>query len=326
MMNEIVRETPPIQRLNLSITKFCNLHCRMCDWKKFFPRDQPEPSFDQWKSVIQEFATLGGKELEISGGEPMMRKDIYQIISHARSCGLNVLMISNAVLIGPPEVEKLLAAGLKSISISLEGPEKLNDKLRGRGNFQKTLNAIRSFLSHQAQYPDFKVYVGITLSKYNYTEILPFSKYLVEEIGVHSIAINPFTKEMLDGWNRKTRPVEFDISPKLIPDLTRELERLIEYAESLPGKLPSPNYLKQIPDYFRGKKFIPSAGCRIPETFCGIHPAGLVFSCWKNPPIGNINEMSLTEILSSPEYREFHKRALAGQCNGCVTSCYQEIY
>jgi MoaA/NifB/PqqE/SkfB family radical SAM enzyme len=325
-MNESVKDMPPIQRLNLVTTKYCNLNCRMCDWKKSFPLFMPEPSFDQWKSVIQEFAMLGGKELEISGGEPMMRKDIYQIISHAKSCGLTVLMVSNGVLIGPVEVEKLLVAGLGAISISLEGPEELNDKLRGPGNFQKALNTIRNFLSHQTGYPDLRVYVGITLSKYNYAEILSFSKYLLEEIGVHSIAINPFTIGMLRGRNRRTRPVEFDIPPELIPDLTLELERLIEYAKSVPGELPSPNFLNQIPNYFRGKRFIPPGGCHIPETFGGIHPTGFFFSCWRYPPIGNVFKMSLTEILSSRKYQEFRKRALAGKCDGCVTSCYTEIY
>lgn len=298
----------------------------MCDYTKHTRFSEPEPPIGQWESVIQQFAALGGKELEISGGEPMMRKDIYRIISQARSYGLNVLMVSNGVLIGPAKVEKLLTAGLTSVSISLEGPEKLNDQLRGRGHFQKALNTIQGFLSHQAQYPNFIVYVGITLSKYNYAVIPSFAKYLLEEIGVHQITINPFEKEMLRGKNSETRTVEFDIPPELIPDLTRELERLIEYGESSPGKLPASNYLKQIPAYFMGKKFIPSSGCRIPDTFCGIIPSGLVFSCWKNPPVGNIKTMSLQEILDSEKHREFRDRALAGKCNGCVTSCYTEIY
>jgi MoaA/NifB/PqqE/SkfB family radical SAM enzyme len=325
-MTEPVKKIPHVKRLNLLVTKYCNLHCRMCDYKHFSPFYDQELSLDQLKSVIQEMAALGGEVLELSGGEPMVRKGIYEIISYGRSLNLKVFMATNGVLIGPSEAEKLLESGLISASFSLEGPEQLNDELRGPGNFQKTLNAIRNFLSHQATIPNLEVNVGITLSKYNYQSIVSFSKFLLEEIGVHQITINPFEKDMLVGKNYLSRPVEFHITPELIPDLTGKLQELTEYAESMPGKLPAPNYLNKIPDYFLGQKFIPKNGCQIPLSFCGIAATGGVYPCWKTPPVGNLKKMSLTEILSSEKAQKLRERALAGQCNGCLTSCYREIY
>lgn len=345
-MTESVKKTPQIKRLNLLVTKYCNLRCRMCDYTKFKQACDQELSLPLLKSIIKEFAAIGGVQLELSGGEPMVRKDIYEIIAYAHSFGLKILMISNGTLIGQAETEKLLKAGLTSVSFSLEGPEQLNDRLRGRGNFQKTINAIQSFLNHPAKQLDFELHVGITLSKYNYKLIVSFTKYLLEEIGVHKItinpfdpkyisqevgvhkiSINPFEKWMLKRKNPKTRTAEFEISQDLIPDLSRELERLMAYGKSVPERLPAPSYLRKLPDYFLGKKFIPPNGCNIPATFCGIDVNGSVYPCWKTPPaVGDLQTMSLTDILNSRNYQEFCERVQAGKCNGCLTSCYPEIY
>jgi MoaA/NifB/PqqE/SkfB family radical SAM enzyme len=297
----------------------------MCDYVQFNPQDEPELPLELLKTIIRDFADLGGEVLELSGGEPMMREGIYELVAEACSRGLQTLMVTNGTLIGDAEAEKLLKAGLTSVSFSLEGPESLNDHLRGRGNFQKTMGAIRSFL-HQAKQPGFEVLVGVTLSKYNYKTMVDFTKYLLEEIGVHQITINPFEKWMLKGNNRETRPVEFEISNDLIPELTREIERLIEYGQSMPNRLPPAGFLRKIPDYFLGKRFIPAGGCTIPSTFCGVEANGWVYPCWKTrPAVGCLQETSLADILASRSYYDLRDRALAGKCDGCLTSCYTEI-
>lgn len=314
-----------LKRVNFLITKHCNLHCRMCDYPEFYPENQEMP-FGQIRQIINEIKILGAKVLEISGGEPMIRPDIYAIISYAKSLGLNVVLVTNGVLIGPPEVEKLIKAGITFVAISMEGPEPVHDLIRGPGNFQKALGAIKNFIHYHGGQRDLKVAVGVTLSKYNYKLILPFSKYLLEEIGVNSISINPFSNDMLIGENCKLRPREFQITPDLIPDLTCEINKLIEYSKCMPHKLPAPGFLKRIPDYFWGQKLIPPGGCHLPSIFCGISANGLVHACWKNPPIGNLSEMNLIEIFRSSNYKEFRERALAGKCNGCLSSCFAEIY
>ncbi|MFZ5987098.1 MAG: radical SAM protein, partial [Bacillota bacterium] len=262
-MNDLENKVFKLQRINLVVTKLCNLHCRMCDVPElnFWENDM---TLVQIKEIIKEAAVLGAHTLELSGGEPMMRKDIYEIISFAVSHGLKVFMATNGVLMGPGEVEKLLEAGLTLITFSLEGPEQLNDLMRGQGSYQKTLNAIQGFLNRQIS--GLQVMIGITLSRYNYQFILPFSKYLIEEVGVFSISINPYNPMMLTPENRKTRNEEFNIPGELIPDLSGKIEQLIQYAQSVPGRLPTSGYLSRIPDYFMGKKLIPPGGCSIPLT------------------------------------------------------------
>jgi len=314
-----------LERINLSVTKLCNLHCRMCDIPELTSWDN-DMTLGDLKRIIDEAVSLGAKTLELGGGEPMMRNDIYEIISYASSLGLFTFMATNGVLIGQTEVKKLLDAGLNLITFSLEGPEQLNDQIRGNGNFGKTLNAIRGFLGYRQQLPWLKVGVGITLSRFNYKSIVQFSKYLLEEVGIDTISINPINKDFLTPENQISRANELYIPVELIDDLSKEIEKLIQYGESMPGKLPKPGYLRRFPDYFTGKKIIPQGGCQIPSNFLGITTNGRVFSCWHGSQVGDLREAGLTEILGSDEWQKSNESALSGKCNGCLASCYFELY
>ncbi len=314
-----------LKRVNFVITKVCNLHCRMCDIPElnFWGNDLP---LSKIKGIAREAAELGAEMFELSGGEPMTRKDVYEIICYAASLGLEVFMVTNGVLIGPSEAEKLIEAGLTKISFSLEGPENLNDQIRGEGNFRKTLNAIQSFSGYSSKIPELQVMVGITLSRRNYKLICSFSKYLLEDVGVYSISINPFNGAMMARESLKARGDEFNIPAELIPDLTCEIEQLAQYSDSVPGKLPPSRYLRRIPGYFAGEKQIPPGGCRIPQTFCGISTQGYVFPCWHSPSIGDLRRATLYEILTSDEHEKSAKQALSGRCSGCLSSCYIELF
>lgn len=314
-----------LKRVNLMVTTVCNLHCRMCDVPQF-SFGEKDLTLEKIKEIIREAVDLGAEILELSGGEPMTRKDIYEIISYAASLKLKVMMVSNGVLIGPSETEKLLEAGLTMIPFSLEGPEELNDKIRGEGNFQKTLCAIKSFLGYSSKIPELQVSVGITLSRYNYKVIHSFSKYLLDDVGVNCITINPFTSSMMTQENFKARGDELSIPAELILDLTSEIEQLAQYSESRPGKLPLPRYLRRIPEYFKGSRILPEGGCRMPLTFCGISTQGYVYPCWHNPASGDLRQSTLHEILTSKAHIESVEKALHGKCSGCLCSCYSEIY
>lgn len=307
------------------VTKVCNLHCRMCDVPQFNIGEK-NLTLDKIKEIIREIAGLGAETLELSGGEPMTRKDIYDIISYAVSLKLKVFMATNGVLIGPSEVKKLLEAGLTMITFSLEGPEELNDHIRGKGNFQKTLYAIQSFLEYSSEIFGLQVMVGITLSKYNYKLVRSFSEYLLEDIGVYSISINPFTNTMMTQESFKARGEEFSIPLEMISDLKSEMEQLAQFSEVRPGKLPLPRYLRRIPEYFAGKKIIPAGGCSIPLIFCGISSPGYVFPCWHSPAIGDLRRATLHEILTSKAHEGFAEQALNGKCSGCLSSCYFELF
>ncbi|WP_455717595.1 radical SAM protein [Anaerosporobacter sp.] len=313
-----------INRINLLITKKCNLRCRMCDYRlnSFFLK---EITFSDIIKIIDQGKALGMKELEISGGEPMVRKDIYDIISYATSQGIQVLMMTNGVLIGEKEVKKLIEAGLNGIVISLEGNQDINDQIRGVGNYERAINAIKYFKEYSNQTNIIKV--GMTISKYNYKVIHTFTKFLFDKIGINSISYNAFNKDMLLERTYQQRNLEFDMKEENIVELEEELEKIILYSKCHEGEFPPESYIKKIPDYFQKKTMVPKHGCISPMTGCCIDAAGQVFGCWSDGRImGNVLENSLEEILLSEVYQIFCKDARERRCNGCLSACFMNIH
>lgn len=76
-----------LERINLLITKECNLWCRMCDYR-MFRKDSRELTFQQIQTIIGDARDLGVKRLEITGGEPMIRREVYDMMRN-RSTGIS---------------------------------------------------------------------------------------------------------------------------------------------------------------------------------------------------------------------------------------------
>lgn len=313
-----------INRINLLITKKCNLRCRMCDYRlsSFFLK---EITFSDIINIIDQGKALGMKQLEISGGEPMVRKDIYDIISYATSQGIQVLIMTNGVLIGENEAEKLVQAGLNGIVISLEGNQEINDQIRGAGNYEKAINAIKYLKVYSDRIKIIKV--GITVSKYNYQVIYPFTKFLFDDIGINAISYNAFNKDMLLERSYQQRNMEFDMKEEDIVELKDELEKIIMYSKYQEGEFPPESYMNKIPAYFEKKSMVPKHGCMSPMTGCCIDSSGQIFGCWSDGRImGNILDNNLEDILLSEKYQKFCTDAREKRCNGCLSACFMNVH
>ncbi len=313
-----------LKRVNLLVTKKCNLHCRMCDC----PLDADlsgQLSFDEIKSLLKDAADLGLEVVEISGGEAMIRRDIYDILSFAKSLNLKTHMMTNGVLIGDEQAEKLAEYGLERVTISLEGFENLNDKIRGQGSYRKAVGAIKCF----QKFPDKikMLEIGITLSRYNYRELYSFVRYLAEGLGIKVVSINPFHSSMLFEDNFEQRKTEFVISRELLQEVGDELEKVIAFAQVSDIVIPPEKYLRKMTEYFAGESMVPKSGCTEPLSACSIDSNGNIYPCWGDVALlGNIKKSSLKDIVGSGEYAEFCMRALKGQCRGCLIACNSEAH
>ncbi|GMV12493.1 MAG: radical SAM protein [Polyangiaceae bacterium] len=103
----------------LVVTRRCNLACGYCN--EFDAVSKPVP-LEVLKQRIDRLRALGTFTLELTGGEPMMHPDIYELIRYARSLGFfKVMMISNAYLFNEARIRKLNEAGLQGLQISVDG-------------------------------------------------------------------------------------------------------------------------------------------------------------------------------------------------------------
>ncbi|MBP7869208.1 MAG: radical SAM protein, partial [Candidatus Hydrogenedentes bacterium] len=110
----------------LFLTGRCNLRCRICgvcDLEHGY-NDEEELSTEQWKGVISAAAEKLGTTLAVvSGGEALLREDVFEIIHYAESKGISVHLCTNALLLNEDKMERLRDSGVSTVSFSLDGPE-----------------------------------------------------------------------------------------------------------------------------------------------------------------------------------------------------------
>jgi Fe-coproporphyrin III synthase len=160
-----------------NITRRCNLSCVHCYSQSENSNYQGELTTDQGLALLDDLAQFGVPVVLFSGGEPLMRNDLYTLIEHARSLGLRTVISTNGTLIDEAKAERFAKIGLSYIGISLDGMQETNDKFRGRqGAFDAALTAIR-----HCQKAGVKVGLRFTINRRNVADIPDIFKLLIDE-------------------------------------------------------------------------------------------------------------------------------------------------
>lgn len=130
------------------LTKRCNASCKDCFMNANSPQyNLPEISLSEIEPIIRQFSNYGGFYIRLTGGEPTIRKDFFDIVDLINEEGIVIGLNSNG-LFGEKKLKKILSREIKDIRISLDGPEKINDKIRGKGTYKRitrTLNDIANY-------------------------------------------------------------------------------------------------------------------------------------------------------------------------------------
>jgi radical SAM protein with 4Fe4S-binding SPASM domain len=146
-----------------NITRRCNLQCIHCysDSKNINYPD--ELTTDQAMAVIDDLAALQVPAILFSGGEPLYRKDLFQLTDYARQKGLRFVLSTNGTLINQHTAEKIKQAGFSYVGISLDGIGPINDQFRGqKGSFDLTMAAFKNLKALQQ-----RVGLRMTLTRHN---------------------------------------------------------------------------------------------------------------------------------------------------------------
>lgn len=171
------KPTGPVVIWNL--VRRCNLTCRHC-YATSADKDFPgELSTEQAIDVMHDLKAYGVPALILSGGEPLMRPDIFELSRQAKAMGFFVALSTNGTLIGPDNIARIAATGYDYVGISLDGLRETHDRFRRRiGAFDEALNGIR--LCREA---GLKVGLRLTLTQENAPE-LPALLRLMDAEGV----------------------------------------------------------------------------------------------------------------------------------------------
>ena len=291
-----------------NLTRKCNLKCSHCYINATASELPNELNTEESKRLIDQISEVSRPLLILSGGEPLLRKDVFELIRYGTEKGLRMGLGSNGGLIDAKVAKELKEAGIKTVSISLDSsrPEQ-HDEFRGvNGSWKKAVNAIKALRENNVL-----VQVNTTLTQQNYGEIEEILS-LVEEIGVEN-----FHLFFLVPTGRGAKMA--DISPAMYESMIKNT-----FAKTAKHKLnvrPScaPQFMRIAKDMgLDMRQWI--RGCIAGLYYCRVYPNGDITPCPYLPiKLGNIREKTFKEIWFNADMfkslRDFD--ALKGKCGVC---------
>jgi MoaA/NifB/PqqE/SkfB family radical SAM enzyme len=316
-------------------TSSCNLRCRTCtlwhtDIDSDFGRVDAENRLSDGElgTLIADFASWGVQRLEIADGEPFLRRGTPQFIEQAASLGLNTMAISNATLIDGPLAARLVAAGLNTLIISLDGPEALHDEIRGvPGTFEKLRQAVKLINQEKqrAGSPSPALIFHTVVSRLSYhhlTDILA----VVQSLGGAVAAFRYLSRvppvairetNLLLGAEHTTQAHHYTVDEDLsIPDeeldeLGKQLDTLMTAGRVSPVQLAIDPLLMDLAREGRSvNRRFEGPGCPLIGDFLQVSPRGVVHPCpmLTGCGLGNVRERPVREIFEDPVTRDLLRR------------------
>ncbi|PKL45801.1 MAG: hypothetical protein CVV41_02020 [Candidatus Riflebacteria bacterium HGW-Riflebacteria-1] len=160
-----------------NVSKRCNLRCIHCYTNSDYSLAPDELSFAEGQALIDDLAAFGVPALLFSGGEPLMRPDLFELASYAVSKGLRPVLSTNGTLITEPMARRIKETGFIYAGISLDGIAETNDHFRGvEGAFINAMNGFRNCVAVGQ-----RVGLRLTLTRQNVLDLDKIFDFLLEE-------------------------------------------------------------------------------------------------------------------------------------------------
>lgn len=292
--------------MSYQITLRCNRRCMFCDaWRIRAPK---ELDTEQAKKVVSEIASHGISILGITGGEPLIRKDLEEIAASAKRKGIIVGVNTNGTLLTPRRARSISSV-FDTVFVSLDGFEKTHDKIRGeRGTFREAMAGLKNLLAVKG---DCTVGVNFVLNNVNYREFVPFCNW-IKSLGVLVTAF-PVAGEddFISAYS-----IPRDKVDEFVLDVLKE-----KSINPLLG--PSEKVIEFIPKFVKGEMpYICDAG----RLYMGVSPVGDLRICPIGPDspdweVGSLVTSSMTELLSTSRFQQvLEARKYCAPClAGCTT-------
>lgn len=296
--------------ISWNTTKRCNLLCKHCYRESGPDADiQGELTTEEGKTLIGQIKNAGFRLLILSGGEPLMREDIYEMVSTAKQVGLVPAMGTNGTLLSADVARELMDRGLKGIAISVDSMEKeYHDDFRGHaGAFDLTQTGIDHALA-----AGLRVQINLTLTEKNQGEFHKMADYY-EKRGVH--AIHPFflvpTGRALSMEDEGLREQAYFTMIRKI--LEKQKTSSLELKPTC-----APQFMPMAKEMGIAQRF--TRGCLAGTAYCCILPQGEVHICPYLPvSAGNVRENPFEDIWKNStvfqQLRDFTN--YEGACGAC---------
>ena len=294
--------------MSWNVTRECNMKCSHCYINATDKKLSNELTTQEGKNLMDQICQVSKPLLILSGGEPLLRSDIYELIQYGTSKGLKMGLGSNGSLIDDTVAAKLKAAGIATVSVSLDSniPSQHNEFRGVAGAWQKAVDACKSLRKNNVL-----VQVNTTLTHENYNQIDDIMA-LAESIGVEN-----FHLFFLVPTGRGTKLT--DISPQKYEDMiSTTFAKVSKHRLNV-----RPSCAPQFMRIAKGmgldmRQWV--RGCMAGMYYCRIYPNGDVTPCPYLPiKLGNIREKTFKDIwFNSSIFKALRDpNCLKGKCGVC---------
>ena len=179
------------------LTHACPLACAYCSNPLELTKRSDELGTDDWRRVLDQAAELGVLQCHLSGGEPLLRRDVVDIVAHASGLGMYTNLVTSAIGLSRPRAEALREAGLDHVQVSIQADEAvLSDRLAGISSFDKKIEAAR--LVKELGWP---LTLNVVLHRQNIDRIEAILGW-VEELGADRVEL---ANTQYYGWALRNR-------------------------------------------------------------------------------------------------------------------------
>lgn len=290
-------------------TTRCNLNCQHC-WRTTVEKPT-DMEFDLYKRMIDEILP---KKVNILGnGEPFIHPEVFEFIDYAKRKNCLVYTSTNGILIDKQKAKRLIDLHVDSIGVSIDAATKESySKIRG-SDIEMVYNAL-GYLSEakmKSGYRDISIGVAFLIQKDNFHEIEDFAKKIDKYDGVDFISYQrlKFLSDKLKTGKDLLGSITYETIKNRIDKIKKWTKVKIIYDEHVANKMWKKNILSSGGNFTKRciqpwySAYITALGDVLPCCF---------FSAMKNLSMGNLNQMSFTEIWNGSNYKKFRSQLRRG--------------
>jgi putative heme d1 biosynthesis radical SAM protein NirJ2 len=288
-------------------TNACNMFCDHC-YRDAGSRSEDELNTKEAKTLLMQIAKAGFKIMIFSGGEPLMRSDIVELVQFASSLGLRPVMGTNGTLITLEMAKKLKKAGAMGIGISLDSlnRDRHNEFRRFAGAWEGAVQGMRN--CRAASLP-FQIHT--TIMDWNVREIEAITDFAVEEGAVahHFFFLVPTGRAVsIEAESLRAKAYEETLTRILIKQQQVNIELKPTCA---------PQFMRIAKQMGMNLRF--GRGCLAGTSYCIISPKGQVQPCaYLNIPLGDVRKTPFDEIWQDSEVlKKLRTLEYQGGCGKC---------
>lgn len=318
-----------------NMTRRCNLKCVHCYSNSADHDYQGELTTEEGKALISDLAAFGSPVILFSGGEPLLRKDLFELAQYAKDLGMRAVISTNGTLITAEIAEKLKNIGLSYVGVSLDGLEETHDRFRGKkGAFAAAIDGIR-----HCRKAGVKVGIRFTVNKHNLFDVPAMFELLRKE----KIERLCFYHLVYTGRGSRLRNEDLthEETRKLLDLIAGETRNMFDGGLS-PEILTVDNHADGPYLYLKIRQENPERAREVLELLemnegnSSGHGIGCVSwdgevypdQFWRNQPLGNIRQKPFSEIWTDEKNQllvklKDKKKYVHGRCASCswLTVC-----